>query len=80
MRLYMQLANLFHQCAISLLSRDGRIADCTVRHPGVERPFSRDYNLYLGFPRGSYLCYFVRYDAIVSLNKVCSVANPGTES
>ena len=24
----------------SLLSTDGRIADCTVRHPGVERPFS----------------------------------------
>ena len=23
-----------------LLSRDSRIADCTVRHPGVERPFS----------------------------------------
>ena len=37
---YTQLAYLFHQCATSLLSRDGRIADCTVRHPGVERPFS----------------------------------------
>ena len=22
------------------LVRDGRIADCTVRHPGVKRPFS----------------------------------------
>ena len=31
---------LFHQCATSLLSRDSRIADYTVRHPGVERPFS----------------------------------------
>ena len=31
---------LFHQCATSVLSRDGRIADCTVRHPGVEPPFS----------------------------------------
>ena len=31
---------LFHQCATTLLSRDGRIADCTVRHPGAERPFS----------------------------------------
>ena len=30
MRRYMQLAYLFHQCAMSLLSRDGRIADCTV--------------------------------------------------
>ena len=40
MRRYMQLACLFHQCAKSLLSRDSRIADCTVRHPGVERPFS----------------------------------------
>ena len=40
MRRYTQLAYLFHQCATSLLSRDSRIADCTVRHPGVERPFS----------------------------------------
>ena len=40
MRRYTQLAYLFHQCATSRLSRDGRIADCTVRHPGVERLFS----------------------------------------
>ena len=40
MRRYMQLAYLFHQYAKSLLSTDGCIADCTVRHPGVERPFS----------------------------------------
>ena len=40
MRRYTQLAYLFHQCATSLLSRDGRIAYCTVRHPGVERLFS----------------------------------------
>ena len=40
MRRYTQLAYLFHQCAMSLLSRDSRIADCTVRYPGVERPFS----------------------------------------
>ena len=40
MQRYMQLAYLFHQCATSLLSRDSRIADCTVRHLGVERPFS----------------------------------------
>ena len=37
---YTQLVYLFHQCASSLLSRDGRIANCTVRHPGVERPLS----------------------------------------
>ena len=40
MRRYMQLAYLFHQYAKSLLSTDGRIVDCTVNHPGVERPFS----------------------------------------
>ena len=40
MRRYMRLAYLFHQCAKSLLSRDNRIADCTVGYPGVERPFS----------------------------------------
>ena len=40
MRRYMQLAYLFHQYAKSLLSTDGRIADCAVRHPGVGRPFS----------------------------------------
>ena len=40
MRRYTQLAYLFHQCPTSLLSRDGRIADCAVRHPGVQRPFS----------------------------------------
>ena len=40
MRRYTQLTYLFHQCAASPLIRDGRIADCTVRHPGVERPFS----------------------------------------
>ena len=40
MRRYMQLAYLCHQCATSLLSIDGRVADCTVRYPSVERPFS----------------------------------------
>ena len=40
MRRYTQLAYLFHQCATSLCSRDSRIADCTVRHPGVDRSFS----------------------------------------
>ena len=30
----------YFNCATSLLSRDSRIADCTVRHTGVERPFS----------------------------------------
>ena len=46
MRRYMQLAYLFHQCAKSLLGRDSRIADCTVRHPGVESSFS-SLNLFL---------------------------------
>ena len=49
MRRYMQLAYLFHQCAKSLLSRDSRIADCTVRHPGVERPFSSMYTEFVPF-------------------------------
>ena len=40
MRRYMQLAYLFHQCVKRFLSGDSRIADCTMRHPGVERPFS----------------------------------------
>ena len=48
MRRYTQLAYLFHQCATSLLSRDSRIADCTVRHPGVERPFSSFLRLLMG--------------------------------
>ena len=43
MRRYMQLVYLFHQYAKSL-STDGRKADCTVRHPGVERPFSSLYD------------------------------------
>ena len=34
------LAYLFHQYGTSLLSRDGRITDGTVRRPGEERPFS----------------------------------------
>ena len=45
MRGYTQLAYLFYQCATSLLSRDGRIANSTVRHPGAERPFS-SYDFY----------------------------------
>ena len=39
MQCYTQLAFLFHQCGTSFLSKDDRIADCTVRYPGVERPF-----------------------------------------
>ena len=39
LRRYTKLPHLFHQCATSLVSRDSRIADCTVRHLGVERPF-----------------------------------------
>ena len=40
MQHYTQLAYLFHQCRTGLRSRDDRTADCTVKHPGVERPFS----------------------------------------
>ena len=40
MRRYTQLTYLFHQWATSLLSRDGGIADCPVKYPGVERPSS----------------------------------------
>ena len=43
-RRYTQLAYLFHQCATSLLGRDSRIADCTVKHPSVEHPFSNLVN------------------------------------
>ena len=39
-RRYTQLTYLFHQCVMSLLSSDGHIADCTLGHPGVERPLS----------------------------------------
>ena len=45
MRHYMQLAYLFHQYAKSLLSAGSPIADCTVRHLGVERPFSSSTRL-----------------------------------
>ena len=40
MQRYMQLAYLFRHCRTSLLSRDGRIVDCTMRQPSVQRPFS----------------------------------------
>ena len=40
---YTQLSYLFHQCTTRLLSRDDRIADCTVKHPSVEHPFSSSY-------------------------------------
>ena len=40
MQHYTQLAYLFHQCGANLLSGDSRIADCTMRHPGFERPLS----------------------------------------
>ena len=43
MRRYTQLAYLFHQCATSLLSRDGHIADCTVRYPSVKHSYSSFY-------------------------------------
>ena len=37
---YTQLAYVIHLCGTSLLSREGPIAASTVRHPGVEYPFS----------------------------------------
>ena len=37
---YTQFDYLFHKCRTSLLNRNCRIADCTMKHPGVERPFS----------------------------------------
>ena len=40
MQCYTRYAYLFHQCGTSLLSRDGRITDCTVRHQLVEHLFS----------------------------------------
>ena len=39
MQHYTKLTYLFHHYGKNLVSRDGRFADCTVRHPGVERPF-----------------------------------------
>ena len=36
---YTQLLCLLHQGGMSILSRNGRIADCTVRHSVVEHPF-----------------------------------------
>ena len=58
MRRYTQLAYLFHQCATNLLSRNGRIADCTVRHPGVDRPFSSYcFKFYLIFYNSKFLKY-----------------------
>ena len=53
----MQLAYLFHRYAKSLLSTDGRIADCTVRHPGVERPFPSFLLVYRNFYIGLVLFY-----------------------
>ena len=55
----MQLAYLFHQCAKGLLSRDSQIADCTVRHPGVERPFS-SLIMYYMLNRGFKSCFTLR--------------------
>ena len=46
---YTQLAYLFHQCATSLFSRDGRTADCTVRHPGVAPVFQYFKLIYMAW-------------------------------
>ena len=58
MRCYTQLAYLFHQCATSLLSRESRIADCTVRHPGVERLVSSILNAISSIITGGYGCVY----------------------
>ena len=55
MRRHMQLTYLFHQYAKSLLSAEGRIADCSVRHPGVERPFSSCSDFQLELPKKALL-------------------------
>ena len=67
MRRYMQLAYLFHQYAKSLLSTDGRTADCTVRHPGVERPFS-SLTVYFSPPLSKY--FFDKFIKENFLNKI----------
>ena len=64
-RRYMQLAYLFHQCATGLLSRDGCIADCTVRHPGVERPFLVNDNVpYMHVLRAKLVIYKSFFNAM----------------
>ena len=40
---YTQLAYLFYHSGTSHLSKDSRIADCSVRHPDVYRSFSSLY-------------------------------------
>ena len=40
MQRYTHLAYLFQLYGTSLMSRDGRIADCTLSHPGIEHSFS----------------------------------------
>ena len=48
MERFTQLAYLFLQCGTSFLSRDGRIADCTVRNLGVQCPFFSLFFFWLG--------------------------------
>ena len=50
MRRYIKFLDSLPQCGMSLLSREGWIADCTVQHPCVERPFS------------SLLCFLLIWD------------------
>ena len=73
MRCYMQLAYLFHLYAKSLLSTDGRIADCTVRHPGVERPFSSCIKISTSFDLSNYLMTPVIYGVVFAYVYQCRV-------
>ena len=54
---YTQLGDIFHQCASSVLSRDGRIG-CTVRHRAWRCPFSSFSNIYcVGSLTVSVICW-----------------------
>ena len=81
MRRYMQLAYLFHQYAKTLLSTDGRIADCTVRHPGVERPFSSLRDMLKCRNKQLFIRYFcsIRFRILVYFQKFYRVLIYQTE-
>ena len=68
MQRYTQLTYFFNQCATSLISRDRSIAVCTVRHPGVELPFSS----YIGRPSQASLAASVAFPTFfISLCSRC---------
>ena len=55
-------------------SRDSRIADCTVRHPGVERPFSSFYMLM------NFIEYLLRTKIKCALNLASMLVNSGPDN